>query len=245
MNDLKNKAILALAVVGAILALGVGWQIHRANVGERLYREAVGRADLLAEQYRMLKVETAAATAKSAAIIADLEKTKADLIGHIGDIEKTKASLAEAYEKLKAETAALPDDELSGRINARIGAGESWPIAGPPPARFSFTRPGAEATVNRFLAGEKAESNYAAELKITADLRGVVKATEGQRDEYRGEAGRQTARADKAEAGWEAEKKALGYLERTIPGLKWKARLAGGLIVLLADLGLRMAGVIK
>ncbi len=165
----KQKAIIA-AVVACILAIGAGVVIY-ANGQHRKYLEAVGASAILTEQYNTFKAQADAAIVAKNAEIAEAVKAKDAAIEKANAAHAQQAVIQAKYNALKGETAALPATDLIIHINARIGSGNSWPTAG---GLFSFTRVGAENTLNLFLDGESAIKQGAEYLLEISGLRSAV-----------------------------------------------------------------------
>jgi hypothetical protein len=242
MNDPKNKVIIIALTIALILGGLFFWQIRRGTAMNEKYLEAKGVAELLASQFADFRKATAQQVAGIEAANKMLEAEKTRLLGIVARLEDANSALKKEAEKAKAQTAALSHDNLSLAVNSRIGAGQSWPIAA---GMFSFTRPGTERTLNLFIDGEAAEAGWQNERGVSEALRGSLAAAEQQRDGWRKADGLHVEERDKAVKGWKTEETARRYLEKSIPGMKWKERAKGGVFVLLLDLGLRIAGILK
>jgi hypothetical protein len=217
---LNTYLVVALAVVLAIIAgLGIYGTAQR-----KAYLEAKGAAAVLEKQY----VEySTAAESQLASIAVAYSKAKAEKDAALAAATVAKnaqVAIQSALDAEKAKTHALPPDSLSGAINTRIGANQSWPTEG---GVFTFTRPGTESVLNRFLNGEASESKYQAGEVVTVNLRAAIDAAERGTASISGQLTLTKGELDKCVAAKDANAEALKHLERSILGTKIKTFVVG------------------
>lgn len=238
-----SKTTRLILIGAAAVAVGVmAWLVVDGQRQRVLYHEAKGALDVYEKDLADYKAQ---AKARDDAYAADIKKRDDriyDLTFSVRMYENAQVQLQVELAKEKAKTAALPDDALSAAINARIGAGASWPTGG---AMFAFTRAGAEATLNRFLDGEGWAKRYenehviAEKLNATvAEKNGVIADWSWRFDLKVGELAREAA----AHAG---TKDALKHLERSRAGATVKSFLIGALAGFAARQGLLWMGWLK
>ena len=125
---------------------------------------------------------------------------------------------------LKTLTAALSPDGISAKINERIGTGSIVPTAG---GLYICTRPGAEATLNRFLDGEGFASKYESEKAVSLNLRAALDAAERMEANSDNAFYLKTQEYNRAILAWNADKDTLRHLERSILGRRVKSFIIG------------------
>lgn len=238
--SLKWKMIVAISCAVVIAAWAGLFIVAKAQ--HTKYLEALGAEALLREQYKVsdgkLKKENSALDAANKILEKAKKAAEQDKLKEQAGREKAEADLIAE----KAKTATLTDNDLSGAINLRIGAGQSRPTAA---GNFSFTRPGTETTLNIFKDGETAASNYESAQREIKKTEVAAKDCEDQRANDGLQIGNLKDLLGKSNAGWTKADEARISLERSILGLKIKTFTAGvgsgGLLVFF----LHLAGVIK
>jgi hypothetical protein len=219
-----TKTTQVLIAIIAILALFAGGLMIYSGHEKKLYLIDKGKAQVLAKEYADYKAsaepQIVALTTASAKAKADKEAALAAAVV----AENAKAAIQSALDAEKAKTHALPPDALSGAINTRIGANQSWPTEG---GVFTFTRPGTESVLNRFLNGEASESKYQAEAVVTVNLRAAIDAAERGTASISGQLALTAGERDKAIAAWGATGDALKHMERAQFGLGLKHYVIG------------------
>ena len=214
-----TKTTQALIALAALLVLALGGFVAYGNGQRKAYLEAKGAAAVLEKQYAEYQ---AAAGKEKAALELEAEKWRADKDAALIAAHNAEISQAMTQARLDAQlalTASLPPDALSGNINQRIGANQSWPTEG---GVFTFTRPGTENVLNRFLTGEASESKYQAEAVVTVNLRAAIDAAERGTASISGQLALAAGERDRAIAAWGATGDALKHLERAQFGTKIK-----------------------
>jgi hypothetical protein len=219
-----TKATRILAIILTILAGLAGALVWYGNNQRQAYLEAKGAAAVLTRQYEDYRAQAEKQRAQLQAEAAQARSEKAAALDRAQALETDKDRLTAALTAEKAKVAALPPDALAGSINLRIGAGLSWPMGG---GLFSFTRPGAEGVLTRFLQGEADAAGYKAEKSISANLRTAISAAEREAGNLGQRLYITTNERDKAVLAWDADKAALKSLERAILGTKVKTFLIG------------------
>ncbi len=227
-----------LAVVVAIVLALAGWGV----IERKAYVAAKAKADILRSDYTAYVEQAEAVKADMAIEAATLRAEKAAAIDAAISAESSKAKIAADLAAEKAKTAALPPDSLSGSINLRIGAGQSYPTGD---GRFSFSRPGADATLDSFLEGEASHNLYEAERSVTANLRTALTAAESENGNLSHRLCLTQGELDRAVNAWGAETSALNHLRLSIIGRTVTTAAISFGVGLAVAWGLHAAGILK
>ncbi len=236
--NLKTAAYIAIA----LLVIGFVFVSWRGNVNYRHYLEARGAADTLRAQY---KDAVAVATQEIAALRtsnAAIEKQKQ---AALDDAATERAARTRADSSLAAErakTQALTNDALATAICARIGVGNALATAGGP---FSFTRPGTENTLNRFLDGETAVIQRDSAIEEAARNKDALTFCEDQRQNDAAIIKSTKAEGEKAAAWAVQERDARLHLERSLFGRTVKTVVIAIVLERAVEYVLRLVKVIK
>lgn len=218
----KLKAYAAAA--GVVLALIMVVLVLYGNEQRRAYLQEKGAAAVLEKQFKEYVLEVdKAKTILTGEFVALTAEKQAALI-KANDAENAKVAIQAALDAEKAKTTALPPDTLVGNINQRIGANMSWPTGG---GVFTFTRPGTENVLNRFLDGEASEGRYQAEQAVTVNLRAAIDAAERGTANVSKQLALTEGELDKCIAAKDANADALKHLERSILGRQIKTFAIG------------------
>ena len=215
-NTLVASAVILAVVIGILIAWG--------QVEHRAYLTAKGAAAALTAEFNAFKATTEP-------FIASLQSENANLTKTINAAISTAAALeADIIDKdfeiahLKALTAALSPDSLSGQINQRIGTGSMRPTES---GLYICSRAGTEATLNRFLDGEGYASKYESEKAVSLNLRAAVDAAEQKAANSDQAFTLKDGEYRRALAGWDADKQVIKHLERSILGRRTKSFVIG------------------
>jgi hypothetical protein len=225
----KQKAYAALIAFAFICV--IGGAIIYGNHQRDAYLQAKGEAKAKSEALEAYKKGADAQIAALSSDIANLTKQRDAAIAQANDANGQKTAIQLKYEALKRETASLPADALSSNLNARLGTGETWPTAG---GLFSFTRPGAERTLNLFLDGDEARGKLEASEKESASLRSALSLSAGETAAWRDKYSLKDGELTRTVEAWTATKDALRHLERSIPGRKLKSFIYGTAVGVIA-----------
>lgn len=238
MSKIKSWAIGGSAIVVILLAI-LGWY---GAAQRAAYLKASGAATLYAEKYKasLEKANTEIAALLASTAAAETQKQAALAAAAAERALRVKADAER--DGIIAKTKALPDDTLSSAINLRIGEDESKPIAS---GVFSFTRPGAENTLNLFISGETAATDRDSAIREAAHNADSLALCETQRGNLAAEIKTTADERDLAKLGWDKEAEALSHLEKSIFGRTVKvavisAGVGAGLVLIL-----HLCGVIK
>lgn len=214
----------ALIAGGGVIVLILAALVIYGNLQHSQYLKAKGASAALTAEYTAYK-----STAEPA--ILSLQNENAAL-----RVEKQAAlSAAEAsalhgaalqieIDHLKTLTAALSPDGISAKINERIGTGSIVPTAG---GLYICTRPGAEATLNRFIDGEGYASKYESEKAANLNLRAALDAAERMAANSAQAFTLKDGEYQRALAGWDADKQVIKHLERSMFGRRTKSFIIG------------------
>jgi hypothetical protein len=221
----KLKGVL-IAAGGLLVIIAVGFVIW-GQWNHKQYLIEKGQAIVLKQQFDLYKAnaEKIEADLTAQAVILLAEKNAA-----IDAADKASAKAGQIQAALDieiAKTAALQPDALSGNINQRIGAGQSWPTAG---GVFSFTRPGTEATLNLFLTGESSAAKYQSEQVVSTNLRVALGKSEAETGNIGQRLTLTQTELDKLGLAYGAQGNSLKYLERSIVGVRIKTFVEGAVI---------------
>jgi len=218
---IKKYLIIAGVAIAAIL---FGLVVY-GNYQTAKYKESLGASKVLTAQYEAkLKVAEVAILAKT----EEAKQARAERDAAIADADKHalgEAVISSKYEALKKETAAMPASDLVIQINARIGSGNAWPTAG---GLFSFTRSGADNTLNLFLDGEGYKDKFENERGVSLNLRAAVDAAERVGVALSVKYDLKDGEYKAAIAAWDADKDALSHLRKSIFGRRIKSFIIGG-----------------
>jgi hypothetical protein len=227
-----SKTTQILVAIVAFIALLAGGLMIYSGAQHKAYLISKGESAVLEKQFADYRLtsekEKTALTAE--AIRTTAEKDAAIAAANAADA--SKAAIQSALDAEKAKTAAMPADTLSGNINQRIGAGQSWPTAG---GVFTFTRPGTESVLNRFLDGEASEGKYQAEMIVTLNLRTALGKSEGGAANLGTRLTLTQGELDKCVAAKDANAKALSHLEHSITGTAIKNLAIGAAGYIVAE----------
>lgn len=213
----KTNQIL-IAIVALIALLAGGLMIY-SGAQKRAYLIAKGEAAVLEKQFADYRAEADKAKAILTAEFKTLTAEKNAAIAAANASAGQAVIIQAALDAEKAKTHALPPDGLSSTINQRIGANQSWPTEG---GVFTFTRPGTEGVLNRFLDGEASEGKYQAEAVVTTNLRAAIDAAERGTAAISKSLTLTQGELDKCVAAKDATQDALSHLEHSILGTKIK-----------------------
>ena len=223
-------------VAAAVLAILAGLVLY-GNYQHRQYLEAKGAEKLIAAQYQYATVKANIEIAALLASTTAAESQKQAALDAAAAERQLRLQADAERDAAVAKTKALPDDTLSSAINLRIGNGESKPIAS---GVFSFTRPGTEATLNRFLAGETAASDRDSAIREAANNADGLALCESQRGKLAKEVKLRVNERDLAKIGWDTTADALKHLERSIIGTRIKTFITGAAVGAVAVIALHI-----
>jgi hypothetical protein len=226
----------------AIVALTWTFLVFMAKAEHTKYLESRGAENILREQYKVSEAKLAAENSALHASNVKAEAEKQKALADKAQEQRARQKAEAERDAEKAKTATLPDNELSGAINLRIGAGQSRPMAA---GVFTFLRPGTEKTLNLFIDGETAARNYESakvEIKKTED---AFNDSELQRKNGLAEIASKDDLLKKATDGWAEADRGKRLLERSILGIKIKTFIIGVGFGGGTVFGLHLAGVIK
>jgi hypothetical protein len=136
-----------LLIAGFIMAAVFSAIVFYGHYQHVLYQNSIGASKVLTAEYTAYKKNADTAILAKTNEISALAKEKQAALDAANAAAQSQSATQAELNRLKAETAALPPDALSGKINAFIGDNQTRPTAD---GRFSFTRPGAENTLNLF-----------------------------------------------------------------------------------------------
>lgn len=217
---LRNTLITAAAILAVVVGIIIAW-------GQAEHRAALKWKGASSA----LTAEHAAYVKQAEPLIAGLQEQNAALqkdinsaISKADTLESTIADQDAAIAHLKALTAAMPPDSLTGQINQRIGPGSITHTAG---GLYIFSRAGAEATLNRFIDGEGYRTKYETEKAVVWNLRAAVDAAEQQAANSAQAFTLKDGEYRRALAGWDADKQVIKHLERSIIGRRLKSFITG------------------
>lgn len=227
---LAGAGVVAIAITVALILYGA--QQHRA------YLKAVGASVALTAEY---KTEKAKAETQILALneqIKSLAAAKDAAMQSASASQSEAAALAKALAKAQGETAALPPDTLAGRIGTYIGAGNIALTGG---GRFSFTRPGAEATYNLFLSADTLTKQLDASQSAYASVTSALAASESTAHAWARKYQLRTGEYQAALSAWAADQDALAHLRRSILGRRTKSFVSGAVAGIAAVLIFQLA----
>lgn len=227
-----------LAVAGIILAIIVSALIVYANHQRVQYQQATGASAILTEQYKAEKTKAETQILALNAQITSLTKAKDEALQSAAASQAHASSLAASLSQLQGETAALPPDTLAGRIGTYIGAGNIAVTGG---GRFSFTRPGAEATYNLFLSADSLTQQLDASQSAYASVTSALAASESTAQAWARKYQLRTGEYQAALSAWAADQDALAHLRRSIPGRRTKSFVSGAVVGIAAVLIFQLA----
>ena len=216
-----NQALVGLV---ALIVLIAGGLMIYGTAERKAYLQAKGEAIVLNQQFKDAQADAAKQIAALTVAYNTAQADKDAALAAANAAENGQVAIQAALDALKALTAAMPPDTLSGAINQRIGAAQSWPTAG---GVFTFTRKGAESTLNVFLDGEASASKYHAEQLVTMNLHTAIDAAEQASVSLGSRLTLTQGELDKAVAAWGATQSALSHLEHSILGTKIKTFVIG------------------
>jgi hypothetical protein len=218
--QIKRALVIAGLVVAAILA---GLVVY-GNYQHVMYQQGLGASKTLTAEYNAYKSNAETAIAAKNAEIAQAAKDKLDALAQANAAAQSQAATQAELNRLKAETAALPPDALSGKINAFIGDNQTRPTAD---GRFSFTRPGADNTLNIFYERDAYQIQNGAYQAETLNLRTAISKSDLIIADWTQKYTLKDGEYQKALAAWSADKDALKHLSRSIFGRQVKTFIIG------------------
>jgi hypothetical protein len=217
---LRATLIAAAAILAVVIGIVIAW-------GQAEHRAALKWKGASAA----LTAEHAAYVKQAEPLIAGLQSENVTLkqivnsaISKADTLESTIAEQDAAIAHLKALTAALPPDSLTGQINQRIGPDSIVHTAG---GLYICSRAGAEATLNRFIDGEGYRTKYETEKAVVWNLRAAVDAAEQQAANSAQAFTLKDGEYQRALKGWDADKQVIKHLERSIFGRRTKSFITG------------------
>ena len=217
---LRNALISAAAILAVAIGILIAW-------GQAEHRAALKWKGASA----VLTAEHAAYVKQAEPLIASLQSENVTLkqiansaVSKADTLESTIAEQDATIAHLKALTAALSPDSLSGQINQRIGAGSMSPTEG---GLYICSRAGAEATLNRFIDGEGYRTKYETEKAVVWNLRAALDAAEQQAANSAQAFTLKDGEYQRALAGWDADKQVIKHLERSMFGRRTKSFIIG------------------
>jgi hypothetical protein len=227
-----------LAVAGIVLAIIVSALIVYANHQRVQYQQATGASAILTEQYKAEKTKAETQILALNEQIKSLAAAKDAAMQSASASQSEAAALAKALAKAQGETAALPPDTLAGRIGTYIGAGNIAVTGG---GRFSFTRPGAEATYNLFLSADSLTQQLDASQSAYASVTSALAASESTAQAWARKYQLRTGEYQAALSAWAADQDALAHLRRSILGRRTKSFVSGAVAGIAAVLIFQLA----
>jgi hypothetical protein len=233
----KTIRLILYVVIALVVALG-GW----GYLEHKAYVAAKAKAGVLTAEFNDYQKQAEAIKANLEAEAVKLLAAKSAAIDAALASEQTKAQAIAERDAALAKIKALPDNDLSGAINLRIGVGLSWPVAD---GTFSITRYGAESVLSRFIAGEANASLYAAERSVTTNLRQALVASESESGNLGQRLYLTRGELSRAVKAWAADTSALKHLERSIIGRTVTTAVVSVGVGFAVAWGLHVAGVLK
>ena len=236
-----NLKTILIAIAGAILAALIGF-VWYGGAEHAAYVQSKAQSAILTKQYSDYVASAKVALDKAK---EDGQKWHDQAIANqtAADVAEQKIpAIQAALDAERARTKTLTPDALAGAVNLRIGANQSLPVAN---GTFSFTRPGAESTLNLFLQGEAAANKYAAEQIVSSDLRSAIDSSKHELDALGQRLTLVQGEYDLALPAWQADKNSLKFLERSILGLRIKTFVEGGIVFSVALTILHLTKIIK
>lgn len=227
---LAGAGVVAIAITVALILYGA--QQHRA------YLKAVGASVALTAEYKTEKATAETQILALNAQITSLTKAKDEALQSAAASQAHASSLAASLSQLQGETAALPPDTLAGRIGTYIGAGNIALTGG---GRFSFTRPGAEATYNLFLSADSLTKQLDASQSAYASVTSALAASESTAQAWARKYQLRTGEYRAALSAWAADQDALAHLRRSILGRRTKSFVSGAVAGIAAVLIFQLA----
>lgn len=224
MNPKIERALIVTVAIIAVIVTGI---IIWGTAEYRGYTRAKAEADVLTAQYeaKAKQADLAILTLQREAVILRTEKKRA--LENAALHEADAASKQIEIDRLKAETAALAPDALTGKLADYIGATNISYRAG---GLYICTRAGAEATLNRFLDGDSYKSQYESEKAANLNLRAAIDAAERAAANSDQQRRFILSKYDAALLAWSADQLALKRLERSIFGRRTKSFITGAAI---------------
>ena len=217
---LRNTLITAAAILAVVIGIIIAW-------GQAEHRAALKWKGASA----VLTAEHAAYVKQAEPLIASLQSENVTLkqiansaVSKADTLEATIADQDAAISHLKALTAAMPPDSLTGQINQRIGTDSIVHTAG---GLYICSRAGAEATLNRFIDGEGYRTQYETEKAANLNLRAALGAAERIAANSAQAFTLKDQEYQRALAGWEADRQVIKHLERSILGRRLKSFITG------------------
>ena len=217
---LRNALISAAAILAVAIGILIAW-------GQAEHRAALKWKGASAA----LTSEHAAYVKQAEPLIASLQSENVTLkqiansaVSKADTLEATIADQDAAISHLKALTAAMPPDSLTGQINQRIGPDSIVHTAG---GLYICSRAGAEATLNRFIDGEGYRTKYETEKAVVWNLRAALDAAEQQAANSAQAFTLKDGEYQRALAGWDADKQVIKHLERSMFGRRTKSLIIG------------------
>ncbi|MCK9598035.1 MAG: hypothetical protein M0R06_03275 [Sphaerochaeta sp.] len=214
----------ALIIAGLVLAAVISALIVYGNYQRRAYINAMGASDALTAEYEAYKKTADGLMAGLNASINTLAAERDAAIHAADQAQAVAAEYLHDLEVLQGNTAALPPDALSGNLSTYIGVGNIAPTGS---GRFSLTRPGAENTLNLFLAGDAYRKSYAAEMMASNNLRTALDASVAETKAWTEKFTIKDNELNKALVAWAADRDALTHLRRSIFGRRVKSFIIG------------------
>jgi hypothetical protein len=202
-------------IVGLVFAAVTAGLIIYGNYQKVMAREAIGASKVLTAEYEAFKKNADTALVAKNTEIAQKENERLAALKIAADAKASEAVALKELEAKKKETASLPPDALAGTINKYIGVGASSPLAG---GGFSFTRPGAENTLNLFYERDAFKAHYETEQSVSQGYRLALDASLSETSAWGEKYTLKDGEYTRALAAWSADNDALSHLQRSIFG---------------------------
>ena len=231
---LRNALISAAAILAVVIGIVIAW-------GQAEHRAALkwkGASAALTAEYKTEKAKAETQILALSEQIKSLAAAKDAAMQSASASQSEAAALAKALAKAQEETAALPPDTLAGRIGTYIGAGNIALTGG---GRFSFTRPGAEATYNLFLSADSLTQQLDASQSAYASVTSALAASESTAQAWARKYQLRTGEYQAALSAWAADQDALAHLRRSILGRRTKSFVSGAVAGIAAVLIFQLA----
>jgi hypothetical protein len=213
-----------LLIAGFIMAAVFSAIVFYGHYQHVLYQNSIGASKVLTAEYTAYKKNADTAILAKTNEISALAKEKQAALDAANAAAQSQSATQAELNRLKAETAALPPDALSGKINAFIGDNQTRPTAD---GRFSFTRPGAENTLNLFYERDAYQIQNGAYQAETLNLRTAISKSDLIIADWTQKYTLKDGEYQKALAAWSADKDALKHLSRSIFGRQVKTFIIG------------------
>jgi hypothetical protein len=217
---IEKYLIIAGLVIAAILA---GLVVY-GNYQHVQYQQAIGASKTLTTEYTAFKKNAETAIIAKNAEIAQAAKDKLAALASAQSAQESQAATQAELNRLKGETAALPPDALSGKINTYIGAGNISPTGS---GLFSLTRSGAENSLNIFYERDAFRADSASwqlvsqSYKLALDKSDVIIADWTQKYTLK------DGEYQKLISAFDARGDALSHLQHSILGRQVKTLIIG------------------